>query len=136
MPGWKRMSLAAQMPAGAHELLVEAAERRAAIAGDIAGGVEAGAAVALLLHQAEAHERLKAGDEDPALGEVVFVVEGDVSHEGLYGLFLVTAECRRGRTARHSVVRRTTAEGRPGWQGRNQSVRNADIFAQKGQPHP
>ena len=39
--------------AGAHELLVEAAERRAAIAGDVARGVEAGAAVALLLHQAE-----------------------------------------------------------------------------------
>ena len=37
----------------AHELLVEPAERRAAIAGDVAGGVEAGAAVALLLHQAE-----------------------------------------------------------------------------------
>ena len=33
-----------------HELLVETAERRAAVAGDVAGGVEAGAAVALLLH--------------------------------------------------------------------------------------
>ncbi len=40
------------------ELLVERAERRAAIAGDVAGGIEAGAAVALLLHQAEPHERL------------------------------------------------------------------------------
>ena len=63
---------------GADELLVEAAERRAAIAGDVAGGVEAGAAVALLLHQAQPHDRLEAGDEDPALGEVVLVVERDV----------------------------------------------------------
>ena len=37
---------------GAHELLVEPAERRAAIARDVAGGVEPGEAVALLLHQA------------------------------------------------------------------------------------
>jgi hypothetical protein len=62
----------------ADELLVEGAERGAAIAGDIARGVEAGAAVALLLHQAETHDGLEAGDEDPALGEVVFVVERDL----------------------------------------------------------
>ena len=41
-----------EQAAGAHQLLVEPAERRAAIAGDIAAGIEAGAAVALLLHQA------------------------------------------------------------------------------------
>ncbi len=62
----------------ADELLVEGAERRAAIAGDVACGVDAGAAVALLLHEAEPHDRLEAGDEDPALGEIVFVVERDV----------------------------------------------------------
>ena len=62
----------------ADELLVEGAERRAAIAGDIARGVKAGTAVALLLHQAETHERLEAGDENPTLGEVVFVVERDL----------------------------------------------------------
>src|SRR5262249_2787243 len=62
----------------ADELLIEGTERGAAIAGDIARGVEAGAAVALLLHQAEAHDGLKAGDEDPALGEGVFVVERDL----------------------------------------------------------
>src|SRR3954463_9979376 len=37
------------------ELLVEAAERRTAIAGDEAGGVQSRAAVALALHQAKAH---------------------------------------------------------------------------------
>src|SRR6516225_8412847 len=51
----------------AHELLVERAERRAAIAGDVARGIEAGAAVALLLHQSEAHNGLETSDEDPAL---------------------------------------------------------------------
>ena len=60
------------------ELVVEAAERRAAIAGDVARGVQAGALVALVLHQRQAHQRLIAGDEDAAFGQVVLVVEGDV----------------------------------------------------------
>ena len=46
---------------GALELLVEAAERRAAIAGDVAGGVQPGAAVALVLHQRQADDRLRPG---------------------------------------------------------------------------
>ena len=71
------MSFALSTRAGAHELLVEGAERRTAIAGDVAGGIEAGAAVALLLHQAEAHQRLEAGDEDAVVSEVVFVVEAN-----------------------------------------------------------
>ena len=66
-----------ELAAGAHELLVEAAERRAAIAGQITGGVEAGAAVALLLHQAGADQRLIAGHQDAGLGQIVFVVEAD-----------------------------------------------------------
>ena len=60
------------------ELLVEAAERGAAIAGDQARGIQTGAAVALALHQAQAHQRLKAGDEHPALRQIVFIVERDV----------------------------------------------------------
>ena len=64
--------------AGAHELLVEPAERRAAIAGDVAGSVQPGEPIALLLHQAGADQRLIAGDEHAALGKIVFVVEGDV----------------------------------------------------------
>ena len=50
--------------AGPHELLVEGAERRAAIARHIARRVEAGATVALLLHQAQPHQRLETGHED------------------------------------------------------------------------
>src|SRR6188508_1932852 len=49
---------------GAHELLVKAAERRAAIAGDVAGRVQTGAAIALLLHEAGADQCLIAGHED------------------------------------------------------------------------
>ena len=62
---------------GAHELLVEAAQGRAAIAGDIAAGIEAGGAVARLLHQAGPNQRLIAGHQDAALGQIVFVVEID-----------------------------------------------------------
>jgi hypothetical protein len=69
--------LRGEKPPRAHHLLVEAAERGAAIAGDVAGGVEAGAAVALLLHQQRADQRLIAGHQDMVLGEIVFVVEGD-----------------------------------------------------------
>ena len=72
------MSFGVEELARADELLVEPAERRAAIAGDIAGGVEAGAPVALLLHQAEPDQRLIAGDEDLLFGQVVFVVETDL----------------------------------------------------------
>jgi hypothetical protein len=52
-----------EYPSGAHELLVKAAERRAPIAGDIAGRVQAGAAIALLLHEAGADQRLIPGHE-------------------------------------------------------------------------
>src|SRR6516165_5146745 len=61
----------------AQELLVEGAEWRPAIARDIARRVEAGAAIALLLHQAETHQGLEAGDENAAFAEIVFVVERD-----------------------------------------------------------
>ena len=75
-----------EMRLGAHELLVEPAERRAAIARDVARGVEPGEPVALLLHQAGADQRLIAGDEHAALCQVVFVVEGDVLQRHCAGL--------------------------------------------------
>jgi hypothetical protein len=67
------------LPGGAHELLVEAAEGGAAVAGDEAAGVQAGAPVALLLHQAGADERVIAGDQHVLLGQIVFVIETDGS---------------------------------------------------------
>src|SRR4029453_571134 len=70
----------------ADELLVEGTEGGTAIAGDVARRVETGAAVALLLHQAQAHDGLEAGNENAALGEVVFVVERDLVKRHRAGL--------------------------------------------------
>src|SRR5262245_24315182 len=72
----------------ADELLIESAEGGAAIASDVTRGIEAGAAITLLLHQAQAHDSLEAGHENPALGQVVFVIERDLierHHAGLRG---------------------------------------------------
>src|SRR5262249_11161187 len=63
--------------AGASELLVERPERRTPITRHVTGRVEAGAPVPLLLHQAEADQRLKAGDKDAAFPKIVFVVKAD-----------------------------------------------------------
>src|SRR5262249_53246225 len=59
----------------APQRLIEAAERRAAIAGDEAGRVEPSAQVALALQHHEADQRLRAGEEDPAALEGVLVFE-------------------------------------------------------------
>ena len=59
--------------------LVERAERRAAIAGDEAAGVEPRERVALALQDQQPDERLRAGEEDAAGLELVFVVERDVA---------------------------------------------------------
>jgi hypothetical protein len=66
--------------AGALELQVVGRKRRAAITSHITGGVEAGRAVAPALNQRQADERLDAGEEHPAFGEVVFVVERNRVH--------------------------------------------------------
>src|SRR5262245_29053168 len=63
----------------AHELLVETAERRATVAGEITGSVQTGAPVALLLHQAGTNQRLIAGHKYVRLAQIVFVVEADRS---------------------------------------------------------
>ncbi len=63
---------------GGGELLVEAAERRAAIARDVARRVVAGRPVALALQHRQPHQGLNAGQKDPAVGLAVFVVETDV----------------------------------------------------------
>jgi len=57
--------------------LVVTAQRRAAIAGDEARGVEPGRFVAPALHQRQANQRLGAGDEDPTGFEGVLVVKRD-----------------------------------------------------------
>ena len=57
---------------------VDAAERRAAVAGGVAGGGEPRRLVARLLHQQHAHQRLDAAEQHGALGEVEAVGERDV----------------------------------------------------------
>src|ERR1700728_635521 len=64
---------------GALKLAVETAERRTAISGDETRRIEPVAAVEFLLHQAEAHQCLKAGHENAALAKVVLVVQLDVA---------------------------------------------------------
>jgi hypothetical protein len=63
----------------AHELLVETAERRTTVPGDITGSVQAGAPITLFLHQAGTNQRLITCDEYVRLAQVVFVVEADRS---------------------------------------------------------
>ena len=65
------------------ELLVEAAERRALVAGDERAGLQAARAVGAVLVEQHAHEGLDAGEEDPALLEQVLVVEGDLAARAL-----------------------------------------------------
>jgi hypothetical protein len=76
-----------------HELLVETAERRTAVAGDITGGIQAGTPVTLLLHQAGTNQRLITCDEYVRLAQVVFVVEADRSKRHGW-------PCRRGAPQR------------------------------------
>ena len=64
------------------ELQVEPAERRAAVAADVAGGVVPGREVAPALGEHEPHQRLDAGEEDPAAFAGVLVVEVDVREVG------------------------------------------------------
>src|SRR6185437_11078147 len=60
---------------GAPELDVVAPQRRAAIAGNVAAGVEARRGVPQALLNRQAHQRLHAGQVDPALGRRVAGVE-------------------------------------------------------------
>ena len=60
---------------GGPQLLVDVVHRGAAVAGDVAGGVEARRAVADMLHHREAHQRLAAGDVNPSFPALVLVVQ-------------------------------------------------------------
>ncbi len=63
---------------GAVQGEIQAAQRRAAIARDIAGGVQAGAAVEFVLQHGQAGQGLHAGEEDRAAFEAVLVFEAYV----------------------------------------------------------
>src|SRR5262249_44370745 len=61
---------------GRPQRLVEAAQGRAAIAGDVACRIEPRRLVALALHHRQPDQRLRAGQVDPAAFQYVFVVQG------------------------------------------------------------
>jgi hypothetical protein len=65
---------------GAPQRKIDAAERRAAVAGDEARGVQAGARIAPALLEEQAHQRLRAREVDDALIEEILVVEVDGAH--------------------------------------------------------
>ena len=60
---------------GGVQCSVEAAQRRAAIAGDVAGGMQAGTAIARMLQHGQAGKCLHPGEEGAAVVEPVFVFE-------------------------------------------------------------
>ncbi|MNE03777.1 hypothetical protein D3C80_962890 [compost metagenome] len=70
-----------EVVAGLPQRLVEAAQRRTAVAGDEAGGVEAVGEVALALHQGQAHQCLDAGHQGfPGLLDVLVFQRGRCAH--------------------------------------------------------
>jgi len=61
-----------------HRGLVDGGDRRAAVAGDVAGGVQARLQVALALEHGQADQGLRAGHERAAAFERPLVVEGNL----------------------------------------------------------
>ena len=110
----------------APQRLIEPAERRAAIAGNEACGVQARPLVAFALQQQEANQCLGAGEEYAALVQCVLVVEGNpgegggvdwgvhgsVSSEGTVSIFLQTAA---RRLVRAGTVRAAFSINFCGW---------------------
>src|ERR1700738_2208950 len=84
--GQKSDVIAIELALRPNELLVERAQRRAAVARHIARGVETCTPVALLLHPAEPDQRLKPGHDAAALAEIVLVFKGDVIERYCAGL--------------------------------------------------
>ena len=83
------------------ELLVVCAERATPVSGDIARGIQPRRLIAKVLHDGQAHQRLGAGDENPAVGDGVLVIERDVTQSHTVEPFVRWAgPCRRRRCAR------------------------------------
>ncbi len=87
-PGLEHHVAARQMGLGLPQRLVEPAQRRAAVTGHIAGGIEPGGAVARFLQHRQAHQRLGAAQIDAAFLHGVLVVEADVGQRVGEGLLL------------------------------------------------
>ena len=103
-----------EQPARPLELLVVAAERRPAVARDVAGRVPPRREIPATLLERQPYQRLHAGHEHPALGEPVLVVEHHVAQLRHY-------RPRPDPPARAgSVLRPTSLHTRPGDRARGQ----------------
>ena len=72
-----------EMAAGALDLAVETGQRRATIAGDIAGRIQAGGSIAAALLDRQPHQRLRARQKHgAALKRVAFVKRADCRRPG------------------------------------------------------
>ena len=76
-PGLEADIVGFEVPLRLPQRIVVDAERRAAIAGDEAAGIESGVLVAFALHDWQANERLHAGEINASGPARVFVVESD-----------------------------------------------------------
>ena len=77
-------------------LLIDHAERGAAVAADEAGGVQAALRVERLLHRHQADQRLRAGEEDRARRGPQVVGQAVVGAQGGGGVHAGNFRCRRG----------------------------------------
>ena len=99
-------------------LRVDAAQRRAAIAGDEARRIQPRAPVALLLHQEQAHDRLRAGHQHAVAGKVETVREpclavGGAGVQGAGDVVRHSETLLRGMDARlgSELIRKTRETG-------------------------
>ena len=76
-PGLEHDPVLLQMIAGLPERLVDTAQRRTAVAGHEARGIQTGTSVAFALQHRQTHQRLRSRHEGAAALERVLVVEGD-----------------------------------------------------------
>ncbi|MNF52339.1 hypothetical protein D3C85_435970 [compost metagenome] len=63
---------------GFPQALVQVAQRRAAVAGDKAGGIQAVGRIALLLQHRQAGQRLGAGEVEVTSGKAILVIQADL----------------------------------------------------------
>ncbi|MDT4847708.1 hypothetical protein FQZ97_817750 [compost metagenome] len=77
-PGLKVDGVFLEEALGFPQALVEVAERRAAVAGDKAGGIQAVGRIALLLQHRQAGECLGAGEVEVTSGKAILVIQADL----------------------------------------------------------
>src|ERR1700752_2794530 len=104
------------MRGGAVGLLIEATERRAAVAGDESRGPQPGQVVESAPIQQDADQRLHAGDENATILEQIFVVQGDfsMSHGKFFPAALPARVARIYKAARNACQSRARKRAKVG----------------------